>query len=60
MSGLQAALCLYKREVGPIPEKVSHVENVVPYRNFWTFLMCTKVWSIFPSLTSHLPLKNIT
>ena len=29
MSGLQAALSLYDREVGPMPEKVSHAKNVV-------------------------------
>ena len=27
MSGLQAALCLYERDVGPMPEKVSHVKK---------------------------------
>ena len=33
MSGIQAALSLYEREVGPMPEKVSHAKkNVVLYR----------------------------
>ena len=28
MSGLQAALSPYKREVGPMPEKVSHAKKI--------------------------------
>ena len=29
MSGLQAVLSLYEREVGPMPEKVGHAKNMV-------------------------------
>ena len=28
MNGLQVALSLYEREVGPMPEKVSHVKKM--------------------------------
>ena len=28
MSGLQAVLSLYEREVGPMPEKVGHVKKM--------------------------------
>ena len=32
MSGLQVALCLSEREVGPMPEKVNHVKK---YGSLW-------------------------
>ena len=65
------ALCLYKKEVGPRPEKVYHGRktwflknrekmNHTHYLCNFGALKCTGVWCIYLTPTGHLPLENTT
>ena len=55
MSGLQVALSLFERDMGPMPEKVSHAKNLV--LNRYRKMNYTNLLVDFGVLLMHISLS---